>query len=120
MCGEAMGMTFAPDATPEEIGKQIREYLVDFVYNVCKMPSMKDVYTFDESKFDECADACSKEFFQTFNPRKMNQGRLPQDHGQPAGHLIQSRYPHWRCSAGARMIDPFQINPIERAQQADC
>ena len=32
---------------------------------------MKDVYTFDESKFDECADACSKEFFQTFNPRKM-------------------------------------------------
>lgn len=71
MCGEAMGMTFAPDATPEEIGKQIREYLVDFVYNVCKMPSMKDVYTFDESKFDECADACSKEFFQTFNPRKM-------------------------------------------------
>lgn len=71
MCGEAMGLKFADDATPEQIGTQVREFLVDFVDNKCKMPALKDSYAYDEAKFEEVADVCSKEFFQTFNPRKM-------------------------------------------------
>jgi len=72
MCGEAMGMKFASDATPEEIGAQIREFLLDFVFNKCKMPALKDSYKYDESLFDEIAGVCEKEFFQMFNPRKMS------------------------------------------------
>lgn len=71
MCGEAMGLKFAEDATPEQIGTQVREFLVDFVYNQCKMPALKDSYSYDVAKFEEIADVSSKEFFQTFNPRKM-------------------------------------------------
>ena len=72
MCGEAMGLEFAADATPEQIGTQIREFLVDFVYNQCKMPPLKEAYPdYDEAKFEETADICAKELFQNFNPRKM-------------------------------------------------
>lgn len=35
------------------------------------MPALKDSYSYDVAKFDEIADVSSKEFFQTFNPRKM-------------------------------------------------
>lgn len=68
--GKAFGAQFKGDETPEEIGRLTKEALNDFVYNKCKMPSIK-TFEYDESKFEEIAQAISEEFFQTFNPRKM-------------------------------------------------
>lgn len=71
-CGEAMGLKFAEDATPEQIGTQIREFLVNFIQNDLKLAPISEAYPVAmDAKLEECADACSKEFFQTFNPRKM-------------------------------------------------
>lgn len=72
MCGEAMGLTFTADEAPEQIGRKIREFLVDFVENQCRMPKIKDAYEYDESKFEEISEVSSKELFQTWNPRKMS------------------------------------------------
>lgn len=72
LAGEAMGLKFADNATPEQVGTQIREFLVDFVENKCKMPKLKDSYAYDVAKFDEIAGVCETELFQTWNPRKMS------------------------------------------------
>ena len=70
---EAMGCEFKDGATPEEIGATAREFLLDFVYNKCKVPPMAEAFPdYDEAKFEECAEVCEKEFFQMFNPRKMS------------------------------------------------
>ncbi|MEG1683507.1 MAG: iron-containing alcohol dehydrogenase, partial [Oscillospiraceae bacterium] len=68
--GEALGATFTGKETPEEIGTIVRKAFIHFRDVDCKMPSIK-TFSFDESKFDEVADACAKEFFQQFNAKKM-------------------------------------------------
>lgn len=68
--GKAFGVEFKGDETPEEIGRLTKEALNDFIYNKCKLPSVK-TFEYDESKFEEIAQVISEEFFQTFNPRKM-------------------------------------------------
>ena len=35
------------------------------------MPKLSEAFAIDESKFEEIAEVCSKELFQTWNPRKM-------------------------------------------------
>lgn len=71
LVGEAMGLTFADDAAPEEIGAAIRAFLVDFVHGPCGMPTLKEKYAYDEAKFEEIADVASKELMQNFNPRQL-------------------------------------------------
>lgn len=68
--GSAFGAVFTGGETPEEIGAKTRDAFIDFRDNKCKLPSIK-TFPYDESKFDEVADVCAKEFFQMFNPRKM-------------------------------------------------
>lgn len=68
--GQALGVQFTGKETPEEIGALTRDAFIRFRDVACKVPSIK-TYGYDESKFDEIADACAKEFFQMFNPRKM-------------------------------------------------
>lgn len=68
--GTAFGAAFDGSETPEEIGAKTRDAFIDFRDNKCKLPSIK-TFAYDESKFDEVADVCAKEFFQQFNPRKM-------------------------------------------------
>ena len=63
-------MKFTGSETPEEIGKMTKDALNTFIYDKCKMPSIK-TFAYDESKFEEIAKAISEEFFQAFNPRKM-------------------------------------------------
>ena len=68
--GKAFGVKFTGSETPEEIGKMTKDALNTFIYDKCKMPSIK-TFAYDESKFEEIAKAISEEFFQAFNPRKM-------------------------------------------------
>lgn len=68
--GISLGVEFAGDETPEEIGAKVREAFITFRDDVCKMPSIK-TFEYDESRFDEIAQVCADEFFQQFNPRKM-------------------------------------------------
>lgn len=68
--GSALGAEFDGTETPEEIGAKTRDAFIDFRDNKCKIPSIK-TFDYDESKFDEIAEVCEKEFFQMFNARKM-------------------------------------------------
>lgn len=73
MLMEAMGLEFEGTEAPGEIGTKSREFLLDFVYNKCKVPPLAEAFPdYDEERFDECAAVCEKEFFQMFNPRKMS------------------------------------------------
>jgi alcohol dehydrogenase len=71
MVGEAMGLAFPENATAQEIGTAIRVFLVDFVYNQCKMPKLQEKYPYDESKFQEIAEISANELMQNFNPQKL-------------------------------------------------
>lgn len=68
--GESLGVEFDGTESPEEIGRMTREAFITFRDDICKVPSIK-TFDYDESKFDEIAEVCEKEFFQIFNPRKM-------------------------------------------------
>lgn len=68
--GEILGVDFSGSETPEEIGTKTAAALTEFIYDKCKLPSIK-TFNYDESKFDEIAGVCEVEFFQMFNPRKM-------------------------------------------------
>ncbi|MBQ6602225.1 MAG: iron-containing alcohol dehydrogenase [Eubacterium sp.] len=70
---EAMGLVFDGTESPVEIGAKSRDFLLDFVYNKCKVPPLAEAFPdYDESRFEECAAACRSEFFQQFNPRRMS------------------------------------------------
>jgi len=69
--GAALGAVFTGEETPEEIGAKTRDAFIDFRDNKCKIPPIKS-YAYDESLFDEIAGVCEAEFFQRFNPRKMD------------------------------------------------
>ena len=71
LAGEAMGLVFPEGATPEQVGTQIRAFLVDFVHERCRMPKLKDAYAYDESKFEEIAEISANELMQNFNPQKL-------------------------------------------------
>lgn len=68
--GQALGVSFTGKETPEEIGVMTRDAFIHFRDVDCKVPSIKN-FGYDESRFDEIADVCAKEFFQRFNSRKM-------------------------------------------------
>ena len=68
--GEALGVSFSGDETPEEIGRMTREALLKFRDEDCGLIDIK-TFPYDESKFEEIAQVSADEFFQQFNPRKM-------------------------------------------------
>ena len=69
--GTALGAVFNGTETAEEIGAKTRDAFIDFRDNKCKIPSIKS-FPYDVCLFDEIAGVCEAEFFQQFNPRKMD------------------------------------------------
>lgn len=66
-----LGAHFTGSETPEEIGARARDAALHFVYDVVGLQRPRE-YPFDESRFDEAAQAISEEMFQAFQPRKMS------------------------------------------------
>ncbi len=67
---EKLGASFTGSETPEEIGAKARDAALRFVYGEVGLERPK-AFPYDESLFDEAAQAISEEMFQAFQPRKM-------------------------------------------------
>ena len=69
--GEAYGVKFAGNESPEKIGAMVYEAMVKFRDETLKLKKIKE-FPYHESKFDEMAGLVLKEAFQFFNPRDMD------------------------------------------------
>lgn len=67
---EKLGAVFTGAETPVEIGAKARDAALHFVYDVVGLRKPKE-FPYDESRFEEAAQAISEEMFQAFQPRKM-------------------------------------------------
>lgn len=67
---EKLGAAFDGTETPEEIGAKARDAALHFIYEVVGLRHPRE-FPYDESRFEEAAQAIAEEMFQVFQPRKM-------------------------------------------------
>lgn len=70
---EKLGARLTGDETPEEIGAKARDAALHFIYDVVGLRGPRE-FPYDESRFEEAAQAIAGEMFQAFQPREMTAG----------------------------------------------